>query len=161
MPSRFHYLPNSDHWCNPVSYVTGTEVRSYGGPIIFSFVCPFRTNVTRNSGLVGPTFLVLYVLGLQFLATVVCRTTNPADLHSCNTCNSLFYLFWNLPESMCQFKFMSLLKNSFLYVQPILIYMYMDLIPIFSRWDQNIKYLASSLSHIINLSLCQGQCTDE
>ncbi len=39
--------------------VTGKEVRSYGGPIIFSSVVPSRTNVTRNSGLVGPTFRVL------------------------------------------------------------------------------------------------------
>ncbi len=51
-------------------------------------------------------------------------------------------LFWNLPESMCQFKFMNLVlsswTNSFRYVQPIPIYMYLDLIPIFSRWNQNI-----------------------
>ncbi len=38
---------------------TGTEVRSYRGPITFSFVGPSRTNVTRKSGLVEPTFLVL------------------------------------------------------------------------------------------------------
>ena len=45
--------------CNPVSYVTGTEVPSYRGTIIFRFVGPSRINVTRNSGLAGPTFLVL------------------------------------------------------------------------------------------------------
>ena len=67
--------------------VTGMEVRSYGGPIIFSLVGLSWTNVTRNSGLVGPTLLVLSVLGPPFLATVhvVCRTTIPVDLHSCNT----------------------------------------------------------------------------
>ncbi len=62
MSSLFHYL------LGPLipglaiiltGYVTGTEVRNYGGPIISSFVGPSRTNVTRNSGLVGPTFLVL------------------------------------------------------------------------------------------------------
>ena len=45
--------------CNPVSYVAGTKVRSYGGPIIFRFVGPSRTNVTRNICLVGPIILVL------------------------------------------------------------------------------------------------------
>ncbi len=35
------------------------EIHSYGGPIIFSFVGPPQTNVTGNSGLGGPTFLVV------------------------------------------------------------------------------------------------------